>query len=390
MNFILENLITDYRFQVLISSLVAMYITWRAVPVIISICQLRNLMENPIKRSSHHTPTPTFGGVAIFAGTMVGYMLWNFEDEGILIHKVFAGLVILFFLGIKDDLFAIAPLKKLGTQVLASTLVVMGSDLRINSFFGIFGIFEIPYFVSIAFTIFLFVALINSINLIDGIDGLAGGIGMIASGILGLWFLENENWSLAALGLSLSASLLGFLRFNYSKTNKIFMGDTGSLITGYLITILAVKFVVINQNYNFSPGNHFVSAPVLAIVLLNIPIFDTLRVFAIRIIKRKSPFKADRLHLHHLLIDNGLSHKAASFTLYAETILLTFFTYYLRSFFSNTALSVYLLCVFALYLTFGQYLEYRRFKLVKAKSSSMINGLSKTSESILEGSINPN
>ncbi len=336
---------------------------------------LRGLMENPVKRSSHDSPTPTFGGIAIFAGTMIGYMVWNFKDEGFLLHKVFAGLLILFFLGLKDDLYALAPLKKIISQIVASLIVIVGSDLRINSFFGIFGIYELPYLVSILFTIFIFVALINSFNLIDGIDGLSGGIGMIASSGFGWWFLINEHWSLACLSLSLSASLLGFLRYNYSKGSKIFMGDTGSLIIGYLITVLAVKFISLNQSYNFSPGNHFVSAPVLALSLLSVPIFDTLRVFGVRILKGKSPFLADRIHLHHLLVDNGLSHLAASLTLYSMTILISAFTYSLRSFFTNTALSIYVISVFGIYLAFSKWLEIRRFKNHRSKLNQSSSSL---------------
>ena len=212
MNFIFENLIINKNFQLLISMIFSLLVTWRSIPVIINICNLKGLMVDPIKRSSHETPTPTFGGVAIFAGTLIGYMIWNFNDEGFLLHKVFLGLVILFFLGIKDDLFALDALKKLASQVLVAVLVVVGSDLRITSFFGIFGVYELPYLISTFFTIFLFVALINSFNLIDGIDGLSGGIGMIASAGFGLWFALNEHWSLACLGFSLSASLLGFLQ----------------------------------------------------------------------------------------------------------------------------------------------------------------------------------
>lgn len=344
-------------------------------------------MENPIKRSSHASPTPTFGGVAIFAGTLIGYMLWNFNDEDYLIHKVFAGLLMLFFLGLKDDLYALAPLKKIGSQVIASLLVIVGSDLRINSFFGIFGVHELPYVVSVMFTLFIFVALINSFNLIDGIDGLAGGIGMIASGAFGLWFSLNEYWSLACLSLTLSASLLGFLRYNFSKTSKIFMGDTGSLLVGYLLTIFAVEFVHLNQFYNFSPGDNYVSAPVIAISILSVPIFDTLRVFSLRSLKGKSPFHADRLHLHHLLVDNGMTHMGASFSLYAFTIVFALFTFFLRSFFTNTALSVYVIGVFVLYLFICNSLELRRYKrrLNELKAKSLESQIS-----LRGSSINPN
>ena len=360
-----ESLIPDKQIQILISAIIAMVISLRSIPVIINISGLRGLMDNPVKRSSHKTPTPTFGGVAIFAGVLIGYMIWNFGDEGILIHKVFAGTVILFFLGVKDDLYALSPTKKMIVQVLASAIVVIGSDLRISDLFGIFGISHIPYIISILLTIFIFVAMINAFNLIDGIDGLAGGIAMIASTGFGLWFLVNHHYSLACLALCLAGSLVGFLRFNFSQTQKIFMGDTGSLIIGYIITVLAVKFIHLNVMHAWEADISFVSAPIIAVVILIIPIFDTIRVFSIRILRGKSPFKADRLHMHHLLIDNNLSHMQASFTLYFTTIFFTALTYFARSYFSNTELCFFILFLLICYFVAGNLLEVRRLKLKK-------------------------
>ncbi len=360
-----ESLIPDKNIQILISAIVAMIINLRSIPVIINISGLRGLMDNPVKRSSHKTPTPTFGGVAIFAGVLIGYMIWNFGDEGILIHKVFAGTVILFFLGVKDDLYALSPTKKIIVQIMASAIVVVGSDLRISDLFGIFGISHIPYIISILLTIFFFVAMINAFNLIDGIDGLAGGIAMIASTGFGLWFLVNHHYSLACLALCLAGSLVGFLRFNFSQTNKIFMGDTGSLIIGYIITVLAVKFIHFNVMHAWESDISFVSAPVIAIVILIIPIFDTIRVFAIRILRGKSPFKADRLHMHHLLIDNNLSHIQASFSLYFVTIVLTVLTYLARSYFTNTELCFFIIFLLIGYFMAGNWLEVRRLQLKK-------------------------
>jgi UDP-GlcNAc:undecaprenyl-phosphate GlcNAc-1-phosphate transferase len=391
MNFIFENLFFEKSYQVLISMILSFLITWRSIPVIINICNLKGLMVDPIKRSSHETPTPTFGGVAIFASTLIGYMLWNFNDEGFLLHKVFVGLVILFFLGIKDDLFALDALKKLGSQVLVAVIVVVGSDLRISSFFGIFGIYQLHYVVSILFSIFLIVALINSFNLIDGVDGLSGGIGMIASAGFALWFALNDEWSMACLGFSLAASLLGFLRYNFSPNNKIFMGDTGSLIVGFIISVLAIKFVDYNVN-NTNPDTVYTNAPIIAIILLCVPIFDTLRVFGLRIIKGKSPFKADRLHLHHLMVDNGLSHIATSFILYFATISLTAVTYVLRNFYTNTQLSMSLLILFVAYLLIARNLEIRRLKYHKFKISNkeLEDKGTKKTKIQFEGSINPN
>lgn len=367
-----ESIIPDFRLQILVSAIIAIAINLRSIPVIINISNLRGLMDNPNKRSSHKMPTPTFGGVAIFAGTLIGYMIWNFGDEGNLLHKVFAGVLILFFLGIKDDIYGLSPTKKLISQVIASAIVVIGSDLRISNAFGILGIGEIPYLISVALTIFIFVAMINSFNLIDGIDGLAGGIGMIATLGFGLWFMANEHWSLACLGICVAASLLGFLRFNFSQNNKIFMGDTGSLIVGYIITVLAVKYIHYNVNHSFD-SRSFVSAPIIAIVMLIVPIFDTLRVFSIRILRGRSPFKADRIHLHHLMVDNNLSHMAASFILYASTIVLTALAYFGRAYFSNTEMCVFIVVLFIGYVLVGNWLEMRRLRLKKEELTEKMN-----------------
>lgn len=387
-----ESLIPDKQIQILISAIIAMVINLRSIPVIINISGLRGLMDNPVKRSSHKTPTPTFGGVAIFAGILIGYMIWNFGDEGILIHKVFAGTVILFFLGVKDDLYALSPTKKMIVQVLASAIVVIGSDLRISDLFGIFGISHIPYIISILLTIFIFVAMINSFNLIDGIDGLAGGIAMIASTGFGMWFLVNHHYSLACLALCLAGSLVGFLRFNFSQNQKIFMGDTGSLIIGYIITVLAVKFIHLNVMHAWEADISFVSAPIIAVVILIIPIFDTIRVFSIRILRGKSPFRADRLHMHHLLIDNNLSHMQASFTLYLTTIIFTALTYFARSYFTNTELCFFILFLLICYFVTGNLLEVRRLKIKKVELSvtDKVNTATETKEKLRLSEVSTN
>ena len=234
-------------------------------------------------------------------------------------------------------------------QIAASLLVVVLGDLRIENLFGIFGIYSVPYIVSLPLTVFVFIALINAVNLIDGIDGLMGGIAMIAGGLFGVWFYLNQHYALACLAASMAGALLGFLRFNFSKTSKIFMGDTGSLIVGFLLAVFAVRFIQLNIQYRFDPNSTF-SAPILAIVVLIVPIFDTLRVFIIRLKNKKSPFVADRNHLHHLLIDSGLTHFQASLVLWIFTILSTGLFLLISKKTHNTT-SLYILCtLFGLYM----------------------------------------
>ena len=195
-------------------------------------------------------------------------------------------------------------------------------------------------------------------NLIDGIDGLAGGIGFIASFIFGIWFFINENFALSFLSASVCGALIGFLMFNFSKTKKIFMGDTGSLILGFLLTIFAIKYINLNQEVDESgQALAYGSAPVIAVVVLIVPIFDTLRVFLVRILNKKSPFEGDRIHLHHILIDLGLSHLMATIILCFSTLVLAGAFMYFRKIFSNTESLFILIGLFVAYLGLCYFLK---------------------------------
>jgi UDP-GlcNAc:undecaprenyl-phosphate/decaprenyl-phosphate GlcNAc-1-phosphate transferase len=356
MDHIYTTLYDNRLFQIILSSVVAFSASITAIPVIIKISRLKNLMADPGERSSHVTKTPTLGGVAIFASTLISYFLWANPDEGQLIHISISAIVILFFLGVKDDILVLSPKKKMFVQIAASGLVVILADLRIENLFGIFGVNEVPYILSLPLTVFVFIALINAINLIDGIDGLAGGIGMISGGMFGLWFYLNGHYALSCLAFSLVGSLVGFLRFNYSKTSKIFMGDTGSLIVGFLLTMFAVKFIQLNIEYRFNPNASF-SAPILAIVVLIVPIFDTLRVFIVRLKDKKSPFVGDRNHLHHLMIDSGLTHFQTSVILWTFTLVSTIVFITISKTTDNTISLYILIALFAAYMIVAHILK---------------------------------
>ncbi len=361
------QLYNNRLFQITITGIVAALMSINAIPVIIKISRLKNLMAEPGERSSHIRRTPTLGGVAIFASILISYFLWENPDEGHFVHLSISAIVILFFLGVKDDILILSPKKKMIIQIVASALVIIMGDLRLENLFGIFGIDHIPYIISVPLTIFVFIALINAINLIDGIDGLAGGIGMIAGGTFGVWFYLNGHYALASLASSMAGALLGFLRFNYSKTSKIFMGDTGSLLVGFLLTMFAIKFVQLNIVYRFDPNAIF-SAPILAIVVLIVPIFDTVRVFMVRLMEKKSPFVGDRNHLHHILIDSGLTHFQASAILWVFSLVSTLLFLAISKEVTNMT-SLWILCgVFGLYMWVSHILKQRNIKKQELKN----------------------
>ncbi len=346
-----DEVFTLGLYQCVLSLLVACFVSVVAIPVVIKISELKSLMEKPGDRRSHSTPTPTFGGIAIFAAILIAYFLWPSIDQTDIYRTnlSIAGMTILFFIGIKDDLVGIDPAKKLLFQVLAAMVLILFGELRVDYLYGILGFHHIEPVVSIVLTCFIFIALTNAINLIDGIDGLAGGIATIASSTFGGWFLLTNHFTMACLAFTLAGALLGFLRFNFSKTSKIFMGNTGSLIIGFLLAFFAVRFVNLNAAYRYEPTAFF-NAPIIAIVILIVPIFDTLRVFLVRILAGKSPFSADRNHMHHILLDNGLSHAKATAVLCGISLFNTVMFLLMHRNISNTLSLVILGCLFGLYM----------------------------------------
>lgn len=347
-------------YQCLLSFLVACFVAVVSIPVIIKISELKHLMEKPGERSSHKTATPTFGGIAIFAALLISYFLWPAIDQTDIYRTNLSivGMTILFFVGIKDDMVGIDPNKKIFFQVLPSLILIFFGELKIDYLYGIFGIHHVNDFFSIIFTCFIFIALINAINLIDGIDGLAGGIATLASITFGGWFLLTNHFAMACLAFTLSGGLVGFLRFNFSRTSKIFMGNTGSLIIGFLLSFFAVRFVNLNNSYRFDPTAFF-NAPIVAIVVLIVPIFDTLRVFLVRILAGRSPFSADRNHMHHILIDNGMSHMAATGLLCAISFVNTLLFFLFHRNVTNTQALFVLIGMFCLYMLTGVLLKTR-------------------------------
>ncbi|MET7028793.1 glycosyltransferase family 4 protein [Sediminicola luteus] len=292
----------------------AFLLTYLTIPKIIRVVEYKRLMDSPNSRSSHVRRTPTLGGVSFFYTLIIALFFikgWNSFDEGM---YIIPGLTILFIIGLKDDLVVLSPGSKLIAQVLAISFVLVNEGFTIYSLNGFLNINEIPYYLYIVIGGFMMLTIINSYNLIDGIDGLASVVGIVIMVIYTTIFYLTEEYYYALIAITINASLMAFLGFNISSDRKIFMGDTGSLIVGFIISILTLKFLALKpQTYTDLPFL-LENAPLIAISILIVPLFDTARVFAIRLANKKGPFSPDRNHTHHVLIDYwGLSHKQASF-----------------------------------------------------------------------------
>lgn len=310
--------------------LTAFIVVLYSTPALIKVAVLKRLIDVPSEdRKIHKGSVPTIGGIIIYAGTLFAYSLWyNIDDmryyetifESVTEFKlIVATSLILFFVGVKDDIIGTAPVKKLFAHIVVALILVLMGNIRITSLHGIFGVYDIPYWGSVFISIFTYVVVVNSINLIDGVDGLAAGVGLITCTAFGVWFIYANDFPYAALSFALAGSLLGFLIFNFQPA-KIFMGDSGSLVIGVFLCILAIKMI----EFPIQKLDSFwvnVSKPVFAIAALIYPLLDTLRVFITRALKGQSPFNADRNHLHHKLIDCGYSHVKTVLIIYSFSII---------------------------------------------------------------------
>lgn len=302
---------------------IALLIAILSIPVIIRVADAKNLMDTPDQnRKLHKTITPTLGGIAIFAGTVFAYAsVTDYLGVNYEIKYMIPALLLLFFAGIKDDILDLSPVKKLLIQFSSAALLSIFGSMQITNLWGMFGILEISPVVGMALTFLIIVATINAFNLIDGVNGLAAGLGLIASLFFGIWFALTGSSASCILSFSLAGALLGFLFFNF-RNAKIFMGDTGSMIIGFIISILAVRFIEANRVPGIENSIYYIkAAPGVAVAAFLIPLLDMTRVFFLRLLKGQSPFAADRSHIHHLLLDLGLSHTQVSLTLYVASFL---------------------------------------------------------------------
>jgi len=302
-------------------------LTYLAIPSIINVARVKNLCDEPGERTSHTSNVPTLGGLGIFAGFIFSVTFWTpFVVFGEL-QYILSAIVIIFLIGAKDDIVPMSAWKKLLAQIIAGLILVFKANIKLTSLHGLFGITAIPDLVAIPLSIFTIIVIINSINLIDGIDGLSGSVGIVGSTTLGYWFFQTNQLQLAVIAFALSGALVAFLKYNFSPA-KIFMGDTGSLIVGLVMAILAITFVEMNKGLDHPYA--LKSVPAVAIGILIIPLFDLLRVFSIRIANKQSPFTPDRNHIHHLLLDLNLTHMQATGILIAFNILFIGLVYQLQ------------------------------------------------------------
>jgi UDP-N-acetylmuramyl pentapeptide phosphotransferase/UDP-N-acetylglucosamine-1-phosphate transferase len=259
----------------------------------------------------------------------------------------------MFFIGVKDDLQNLSARKKFLGQIIAVAILMVESDFRMQSFHGFLGVYELNNVVSIGFSMFLIIGLINSYNLIDGIDGMASIVGIIISSSFGFLFYKLELYYYLAICITMIATLFAFLRFNFSPKKKIFMGDTGALVVGLVLGMLTLKLLSLGVSTFSVLEINRKEMPLLILCILIIPAFDIARVMFIRLNRKNPIFSPDRNHIHHILIDSGLSHKKASIFVGCINITIILIMFYSIKYFDIiTSIVIFLLIILNLVFMF--------------------------------------
>lgn len=294
-----------YYFAIII---LAVFITAASIPSVIhTAIKFRLFDRSDSHRKSHKLHISRLGGVAIFCSFTITILLFattvSYQEANFLITSC----IILFGLGLKDDLYGVNPRTKLILQLVVAIILVLLGNFRLTSWYGVFYLWEVNVLWGSLFSIILIIFVNNAFNLIDGVDGLAGTLGAIATLCFSIFFALISALPYAFIGFAMFGSIAGFLFFNYAPA-KIFMGDTGALIIGLVCIVLAIKFIELNK-IGSSETPYFLSAPAIAVSVLIVPVFDSIRVFFIRLMHKKSPFKGDRNHVHHRLQALGFSTK---------------------------------------------------------------------------------
>lgn len=287
-----------------------------AIPPIITLAVRKRLFDSPLEsRKIHKRIIPNFGGIAIFTAFIFSCSL--FIPTALLpqAHILMAAGLILFMIGLKDDIIGLSPLIKFSAQFASAFIIAIMADIRIQNLHGVFGIDQLNYYMSIAVTVVFIVGIVNAFNLVDGIDGLAGSLGIMLSLTYAFIFFQAGEIGWAYLSIALTGALIGFLFYNITPA-QIFMGDSGSLVLGFIAVVLSIKLINISDVKPVLFGVMPITANLgLVLSVLIVPVFDTVRVFTLRILKNKSPFTADSNHLHHRLLSLGLSHVQATLVL---------------------------------------------------------------------------
>jgi len=280
----------------------------------------RNILDKINNRSSHQSLATRSGGSSVFASLFFISIFFYFNNNEIYDFSLLIPVAIMLCIGLYDDIYKLDFKLKFIFQIIVAKIII-DNGLIIDNLHGIFGVFELSRILGQLFTIFIIVAIINSINFIDGIDGLA--ISVITLFLLSFELFSSTSSDMIFLTLIILGSVIPLYFFNFRIKNKVFLGDSGSLLLGTVVSIYVLK--ILSQDYSIKP-EYDLNKVIFVISILSYPIFDIIRIFFLRLYKKKSPFLADKQHIHHLILDKTKKHYLTTSIIIISSLIFTILT----------------------------------------------------------------
>ena len=284
-------------------------------PPVLWFAKVHNIVDNPNARKLQRFPVPVLGGFAVFTGALAGVLLLSLFAYNSIILLGFAEMAIMMIVGTWDDIRDLSPTIRFLIEIALVLGFILITGVYIDDFHGLWGVSKLPEWLGISLSVVIGVGVINAVNLIDGVDGYSSGYGMLACGCFSYLFWYVGATEMACLSMIVCGALLPFFLHNvFGIKSKMFIGDGGTLMLGMLMTVLS--FYALSSNSECDPYDKSgLSLTALILAIGCIPIFDTLRVMTMRMLRGVSPFKPDKTHLHHLFIDMDFSHLGAALSI---------------------------------------------------------------------------
>ena len=306
--------------QVLLPAMIALFCTWWIHPYILKVAITKNIVDNPDARKLQRVPVPVLGGLNVVFGVLTGVMAFNLFGNFYDLFPVFASIIIILIIGLMDDMISLTPRVRFVVEIILVLFLIFTTGYQINDFHGLWGLQEVPLYLSVPLTVVASVGIINAINLIDGVDGYSSGYSIVSCALFGVMFYALDNIRMVTLAAIVATSLIPFFFHNvFGKHSKMFIGDAGTLSLGIVFSMFVATILSV------TPGGKPVDSNIglvpFTLAVLCVPVFDTLRVMSARIYRGKSPFHPDKTHLHHLFIELGFSHIGTTISIITANLL---------------------------------------------------------------------
>lgn len=335
--------------------LIACIATQWIFPNVLTVAFTKNIVDNPDARKLQRRPVPVLGGACVYFGTVMALCIANLFFDCSDLFPIMCAMTIMLCVGIVDDIIDLSPSLRFFIEILVVGVALCPNDYMIDSLHGLWGINEISVYLAVPLAIVAGVGIINAINLVDGVDGLSTGYCMMASTLFGIMAALVKDWPMLIMAVIAVGALIPFFLHNvFGKYTKMFIGDGGTLFMGVMISVFVMNMLNSEPLYIEYVLKGMGMIP-FTVAVLAVPVFDTLRVMSMRMLRGNSPFKPDKTHLHHIFIEMGFSHVGTTvsiLSLNALVVGLWFLTYQLGG---SVDLQLYVVLAASLAITFGFY-----------------------------------